>query len=110
VIVTCASQVTMTVTAQLVHRCPFRDEIDEGTAEITWTTAGDTIEIHGLVDWLDSFAEEVVSHEALTSHIADCLGEMDGITDVQVITRWNTAGAEVATRAVPRERLIGTGA
>jgi NADPH-dependent 7-cyano-7-deazaguanine reductase QueF len=100
----------MTITAPLVHRCPFREEIDQGTAQITWTTAGDTLELHDLVDWLDSFAEEVVSHEALTAHIAHCLAEYDGITDVQVVTRWTTAGAEVVTRAVPRERLVTEGA
>lgn len=106
----CASRVTMTATFPLVHRCPFVPEVDEGTAEITWTTASATLELHGLAAWLDSFCEEEISHEALTAHIADHLGTFDGIADVQVVTRWTTAGAEVVVRAIPREPVHASGA
>lgn len=106
----CPSRVTMTATAPLVHRCPYADEIDEGSVEITWTTAGNTLELHDLAAWLHGFAEDEVSHEALTAHIADHLGAQPGIAGVQVVSRWTTAGAEVVCRAVPREREQSSGA
>lgn len=109
--VPCDSAVHMQTTAPLVHRCPFRDEVDEGFIELTWVTAGSTLELHALHAWLAGFEHDVISHEGITADIAEHLGALPGIDDVQVVTRWRTAGAEVVVRrAVPRERLIGTGA
>jgi NADPH-dependent 7-cyano-7-deazaguanine reductase QueF len=109
--VPCRGAVVCMVTAPLVHRCPFRDEADEGHIELTWATAGSTLELHALHAWLASFHSDVISHEDLTADIAEHLAELPGIDDVQVTTRWTTAGVEVVVRrAVPRERLIGAGA
>lgn len=93
--VACESAVTMNATAPLAHQCPYRDEADEGTVEITWTTAGATIELHALAAWIDGFKGDRVSHEDITADIRDHLDSLPGITDVRVRTRWGTAGVEV---------------
>lgn len=95
--VTCESQVAVTATFPLVHRCPHRDETDRGTATISWITHGYTFELHALAEWLSWFADKATSHEDLTETIRDLL-TFDGgagVRDVQVVTRWSTAGAEV---------------
>lgn len=96
--VPCTSTVTMQTTAPLVHRCPFRDEVDEGRIDLTWTTVGSTLELHALATWLDSFKGDVISHEDLTADIAEHLGDLPGIDGVQVVTRWVTAGVEVVVK------------
>jgi NADPH-dependent 7-cyano-7-deazaguanine reductase QueF len=93
--VPCQPVVTVTTSAPLQHRCPFANETDKGTARITWTTAGETVELHALAEWLGSLAGEVISHEDITEAIRAELGELPGITDVGVRTEWTTAGARV---------------
>lgn len=93
--VACQSGVTMSVTAPLRHRCPFVDETDEGTVHITWTTDGETVELHSLAKWLTWFADEAISHEDITEAIRAELAELEGITDVGVRTEWTTAGTRV---------------
>lgn len=105
--VPCASQVTASYTAPLTHRCPFRDEIDEGAVTVTWTTTGSTLELHALAAWLDGFKDDRVSHEDLTDAIGDHLDALPGITGVEVVTEWATAGARVVIRrAVPGQRVL----
>lgn len=108
----CDAQVAMSYTTPLTHLCPFVDEIDNGTVTITWATAGATLELHALAAWLGEFRTDRMSHEDITESIHDALDDLPGITDVQVITRWSTAGGqvEVVRRGVPRERLIQAGA
>lgn len=101
--VLCTSRVTLTFTAPLVHRCPYRAEVDEGSVEITWTTAGWTLELHALAAWLAGFTGDAISHEDITGDICAHLSDLPGIADVQVTTRWTTAGGEVSCRAVLRE-------
>lgn len=110
--VPCPDQVTITVAADLTHRCPFVPEVDHGTATITWTTAGATVELHSLAAWLDGFRDETLSHEAITRRIQEALAALPGVTDVHVTTRWVTAqlAVEVASRVVSRERLVRAGA
>lgn len=113
--VPCDSRVTMTATFPLIHRCPFADEVDEGTVEITWTTEGRTLELHALAAWLHGWDEQAISHEEVTAQIARGLaGEpwlpWVGIADVSVTTRWTTAGGEVTCRAVPGQRVVPEGA
>jgi len=93
----------MRVTAQLVHRCPYRDEVDEGVIELSWRTNGRTLELHALRDWLGGFAEAAVTHESLTDTIRFVLGQQPGIGLLDVSTRWNTAGMEIvcASLATP---------
>lgn len=109
--VPCEADVTVTVTGDITHRCPFVDEVDRGAVEIRWTTAGRTVELHSLVTFLQSWADVEASHETVTDRIAAEL-DRDGIRDVHVTTRWTTAAAavEVFGRAVPRERLLAGGA
>lgn len=87
--------VTVTATGPLTHRCPHVDEVDTGTVTVTWTTAGQTIELHSLRAWLDSFADVRTSHEAITAGIETAL-QLPGIVDVAVETTWTTAGMAVA--------------
>lgn len=105
----CDSHVTIAVTGALAHRCPYRDEDDRGTAEVTWVTDGRTVELHSLAGLLGSFRDEQVSHEDVTDRIATAL-DVPGVADVRVVTRWVTAHLEVRVGAVPRQRLIAEGA
>jgi len=95
--------VRVTAVAPLVHLCPHVEEVDYGKAHISWATAGQTIELHSLRAWLQSFSNVVVSHEQITDLIKDELEGLDGITDVRVQTSWITAGMEVgcSTSATP---------
>lgn len=92
-------RVTVTVTAPLIHVCPFRDEVDEGTIAITWTTAGYTIELHALYAWLCLFDETAISHEELTDHIVTILALRPGISDVSAVSSWDTASMLVEVRS-----------
>jgi NADPH-dependent 7-cyano-7-deazaguanine reductase QueF len=109
--VPCGSTVTMTTHHALTHRCPYRDELDEGRIEIGWTTAGQTLELHALTAWLDGFRDDAISHEDITADIRDHLCAQPGIADVRVVTTWVTAGATVEVRgAVPGEPVHTGGA
>lgn len=90
-----AAQVRVTATGDLSHLCPHFDEEDHGAVEITWTCRGHSIELHSLKKYLDAFEESSVSHETLTQRIATDLASLTGITDVSVVSRWDTAGFAV---------------
>ena len=103
--------VTVAATFPLTHRCPYRAETDHGHIDITWTTAGATLELHALAAWLDGFAREQITHEDISSDIRGHLADLPGIDNPQVATRWKTAGADVVvTCAVPGQRLRREGA
>jgi len=89
------SDVVVTVTADVKHRCPFRDEADVGTTDITWRVNGQTVELHSLRGWLDQFIDSGISHESVTNCIAYAVASLDGIEDVTVATHWTTAGMAV---------------
>lgn len=101
--VPCDSEVTLSVSWPLTHLCPHIPEVDNGRIDITWTTRGSTLELHALRAWLNGFAADRISHEDITADIHDHLSALPGVADVQVATRWDTAGAEVDVRALPRE-------
>lgn len=97
--VPCRSRVKVSFTGPLTHRCPYFDEVDRGTVTISWETAGATFELHKLTDWLEEFGDDELSHEDVTEAIRSVLAGFAGITNVDVITRWTTAG-EVTVSAV----------
>lgn len=78
------------VTAPLVHRCPFVDELDVGTVTIEFS--GSAPELHDLAQFLASFAGLEISHEDLTERIADR-------THGTVTTRFRTAGLDIECTA-----------
>jgi NADPH-dependent 7-cyano-7-deazaguanine reductase QueF len=94
-----AATVTETVTAAVTKLCPVRDETDEGTVTIVYTTRDGALELHALAAFLASFADQRMSHEDFTAWVADATGG-------NVTSRWVTAGMEV-TCAVVREPIQG---
>lgn len=86
-------------TGPLRHLCPHVEEEDHGRVTITWTCAGSTLELHSLAGYLEGFAGERISHEALTRAIRDDLGQLYGIGDVEVASGWETAGLAVRVTA-----------
>jgi NADPH-dependent 7-cyano-7-deazaguanine reductase QueF len=94
--VECDNDVTVSVSGELTHKCPYRDEIDHGQADITWTIAGRTLELHSLAEYLTGWQNAQLSHEQVTDRIRHDLSAIDGITDVQVSTSWNTSGLRVS--------------
>lgn len=87
--------VTITATAAFQHVCPHAQEVDHGSVTITWETAGATIELHSLREYLDTWADVEISHEAITQELRDALGALDGLTVTGVNTSWTTAGMGV---------------
>lgn len=88
--------ITMTATAQIKHRCPFVDEVDDGTITITWSTADGTIELHSLAAFLDCYADRTISHEDLVGEVFDCLEALGPHIIVRSVTaRFTTAGIDV---------------
>lgn len=99
-----SADVRVTVTGELTHLCPFKDEVDFGRITVSWTCAGATLELHTLRSQLDRWADTVVSHEELTRTIERELSQVPGITEVAVSTQWDTAGFQVGvTSEVPRD-------
>lgn len=74
------------VTAEVVKRCPFYDEVDTGTATLTWD--GYAPELHTLAARLASYRDVLISHEDFTSVLVQTTG-------ASVVTAWRTAGLTV---------------
>lgn len=108
------ADVTMSITAPLSHRCPFVDEVDVGTAEVSWRCNGQTLELHALRTWLDQWAPCDVSHEEITDVLFNNLSSIPGIADVTIVTHWTTAGMSVTVTggdgALLREPVHAKGA
>jgi NADPH-dependent 7-cyano-7-deazaguanine reductase QueF len=84
------------VSVPIKHLCPFKRELDRGTVDITWRTLTATYELHSLRESLKAFDRVVISHEDLTTFIAEELAQFPEMIDqVTVSTRWDTAGMEV---------------
>jgi NADPH-dependent 7-cyano-7-deazaguanine reductase QueF len=94
-VIACDNNVTVRVVTQLTHKCPYRDEIDEGQADISWTVDGRTFELHSLAAYLATWKDSEVSHEQITDRIAHDLSTVEGVSDVRVATDWTTAGMRV---------------
>lgn len=101
IVVPNASWVTVSITGPLVHRCPYVSEVDNGTVDITWLTDSQTLELHSLRAWLDTFSTREISHEDITEEIRSTLFARPGITNVRVTTRWYTAGFDVSASGAP---------
>lgn len=89
------SDVAMTVSGALTHRCPFVDEVDHGHVTITWRCAGGTLELRELAAYLRRHRDAIVTHEELTDRIRRDLSTLPGIELLAVETQWETAGLEV---------------
>lgn len=87
-------RVAMKTTAPLVHLCPFKDEVDEGSVTITWECEGKTFELHSLREYLDTFKDKHISHEHLMTLLKRDL-DVEGLTVVVISSRWGTAGMDV---------------
>lgn len=91
---------TVTVTAQVTKRCPYRDERDDGTVVLTFDVADhqDAPELHALSDHLGSWRDQAISHEAFTRDVV----QQTGATSAR--SRWTTAGMEVSVDVPHRSR------
>lgn len=87
--------VRVTATGPLWHQCPHVEELDAGTVTISWTCAGQTLELHALAAYLRSYEAERISSEDITRVIREELAGLTGIADVEVTTSWHTAGMAV---------------
>lgn len=104
--VDCDNNVTVTAEGALYHRCPFVDERDFGAVTITWRPDGQTLELHTLRAYLDTFTNTRMSHESITDRITHDLAVIPGITAVQVNTTWHTAGFTVTVRGGETDPLL----
>lgn len=100
-----AADVAVVASGPFHHRCPFVDEADDGWVDISWRCNGQTLELHALADWLAKFKDSEISHEAITDTLTRVLGGLDGIEDVTVATRWETAGMTVTVTGGAHEVL-----
>lgn len=95
------ADVTVTITADLTHLCPFVNEIDHGSITITYRIAGNTLELHALRDWFNGFKDSHITHEGLTDLIRHHLATLPGIEVIDVRTNWTTAGMDVTCSTSP---------
>lgn len=104
--VPCDNDVAVTVTSPLRHRCPFVDEVDDGTVTITWEPLGSTYELHSLAEYLHGFKDSEISHEAISDRIRHDLSAHLDIHVVSVETTWMTAGMEVSCSTLPTHAAV----
>lgn len=69
--------VEVTIHPSIQHRCPHKDELDEGWITITWRCEGASIELHSLAAWLDRFKDVEISHEGLVGLVTRELALLD---------------------------------
>lgn len=100
-----SSDVTVTATGDLIHRCPHVNEVDYGTVTITWHVRGETYELHSLAEYLRGFKDADLSHEQITDRIRNDLSAESHIEMVGVESTWQTAGMEVRCSTSPT--LVG---
>lgn len=82
--------------AMILHLCPFKDEVDEGTITIEWIARSTTFELHELASYFATFANKKISHEQLTGDIFAYLARQpEGPIVLRVATHWRTAGMNV---------------
>ena len=93
--------VRLSATADIQHMCPFVHEVDNGTITITWTADGWTLELHSLRDYLNTFHDREISHEDLTEEVRAELSTNHGINNINVTSKWRTAGMEVLCSTSP---------
>lgn len=96
-----AKRIKVAAKGSITHRCPHVNEVDHGWIEITWSTDdGQTIELHSLREYLDTFADQAISHEELVNEVH--VWTSQHVPDVEVRAGFITAGLEVAVDALPR--------
>lgn len=95
------TDVTVTASADLRHRCPFVNEVDFGRIHIAWRTVGATYELHSLAEYLRTFKDAELSHEEITDRIRDDLSVVREIEILSVETTWLTGGMEVRCSTSP---------
>lgn len=100
-----SSDVTLTATTDLRHRCPHVDETDIGRVTITWRVLGKSYELHSLAKYLDGFRDSILSHEQITDRIRHDLSVVREIELISVNTTWVTAHMEVTCSTSPT--LVG---
>lgn len=86
----------VTLTRQVIKRCPYKDETDTG--ELVIVIDGDAPELHELAGRVDKLAAGPISHENFSRDVASLL------PGAQVTTRWRTGpwSVEVSVSALPR--------
>ena len=98
----------VTIEAPVRKICPYRLEVDHGSATLTFDIAkGDGPELHTLAARLHDTKDRVVSHEEYTRNIMDAWG-FRGLVSVE--THWHTAGLEItcATSQIPQRSQSAT--
>lgn len=83
---------TVTATMPMVHRCPYVDELDMGVVTFTWNR--EAPDLHDVAADVRRYADESVTHEQATQHLATSWG-------CPVTTEWVTAGMVVTVEATP---------
>lgn len=92
----------VTISGPVTKRCPYREEVDEGTVTLTFDVGDDEApELHGLAARLRRHEDARVSHEAYSLALIDDLGPSGC---VHVRTTWQTAGLEVTVDVPDRSR------
>lgn len=96
-----SSDVIVTASGDIRHRCPHVNENDFGRVTITWRVNGFTYELHDLAEYLRGFKDAEISHEQITDRIRHDLSMVREIELLSVETTWRTAGMEVRCSTSP---------
>lgn len=80
----------VTVSGPVTHLCPYKDEADAGSVDLTFDVAeGDAPELHELAASLQWAHNLEISHEQFTRDTLSLSGAS------RIVTRWTTAGLDV---------------
>lgn len=82
----------LTITREVVKRCPHKDEVDRGGLAIRFD--GDAPELHALARCVERLSAEPISHEDYTRGVVALLPPGS-----HVATVWQTAGWTVTVES-----------
>ena len=99
------AHLSITLVGHLTCRCPVNGKRDEAKVTVTYTPAETALELTALADYLASFQDRPITHEAVTAIIADEIRWSVMSDDVTVATDWTPVegiGCVVTCSTSPR--------
>jgi NADPH-dependent 7-cyano-7-deazaguanine reductase QueF len=81
-------RLSITLTGHLTCRCPVNEKRDSARVTVTYRPVEQVLELTALADYLASFQERPITHEAATAIIADEIRWSVLSDDVTVTTDW----------------------
>lgn len=102
-VISCEAVADVHVILPVRKECPVKNEADFGTVDVWFTTRTQTIELHSLRNYIESYQGIPITHEDFARQVYRDIVST-GVDEVSVSASWRMDGLQ-AIVAVPRERL-----